>query len=153
MVIDTSAILAILQDGPERPRFNLAIEAASSRMMSVATWVETSIVIEVRYGAPGLAGLDLFIDRAAVEIVPVDMSSHGRAQAFSRFRKRTGGAQLRRLLPMRRHRAWRAAPHKGEDFQKTTLPLPFSRPEPPVSSGIPVSVSASPKLELKYSGE
>jgi len=37
MVIDTSALLAILLDEPERRAFNEAIEAAESRIMSVAT--------------------------------------------------------------------------------------------------------------------
>jgi ribonuclease VapC len=88
MVIDTSALLAILQDEPERRRFNEAIEAADSRMMSVASWVEISIVIEVRFGAEGLAGLDLFVDRAGIELVPVDMEQATVARrAFSRFGK------------------------------------------------------------------
>jgi len=39
MVIDTSALLAILQDEPERRAFNEAIEAADSRCLSTATWV------------------------------------------------------------------------------------------------------------------
>ena len=34
MVIDTSALLAILQDEPERRAFNEAIEAADTRAMS-----------------------------------------------------------------------------------------------------------------------
>ena len=37
MVIDTSALLAILQDEPERRAFNEAIEAADSRSLSVAS--------------------------------------------------------------------------------------------------------------------
>jgi ribonuclease VapC len=41
MVIDTSALLAILQDEPERRTFNEAIEAAETRLMSTATLVET----------------------------------------------------------------------------------------------------------------
>ena len=45
MVIDTSALLAILQDEPERRSFNEAIEAAESLVMSVANYVEVSIVI------------------------------------------------------------------------------------------------------------
>jgi ribonuclease VapC len=37
MVIDTSALLAILRDEPERRAFNEAIEAAESRSMSAAS--------------------------------------------------------------------------------------------------------------------
>ena len=58
MVIDTSAVLAILQNEPERRRFAEAIEAADTRWMSSATWVESSIVIEARYGSDGLRDFD-----------------------------------------------------------------------------------------------
>ena len=88
MVIDTSALLAILQDEPERRTFNEAIEAAASRAMSVATFVEVSIVIESRYGAEGLRELDLFVDRAGIELVSVDVEQGQVARgAFSRFGK------------------------------------------------------------------
>lgn len=88
MVIDTSALLAVLQDEPERRAFNEAIEAADARAMSTATFVESSIVIEARYGAEGVRDLDLFIERAAIELVPVDAAQARIAcRAFSRFGK------------------------------------------------------------------
>jgi ribonuclease VapC len=88
MVLDTSALLAILQDEPERRAFNEAIEAADARSLSAATFVETSIVIEARYGAEGLRDLDLLIDRARIEVVPVDAEQARIAcRAFSRFGK------------------------------------------------------------------
>jgi uncharacterized protein with PIN domain len=54
MVVDTSALVAILQREPERRALIEAIEAADARLMSVATLVEISIVIEARHGAEGL---------------------------------------------------------------------------------------------------
>ncbi len=88
MVIDTSALLAILQDEPERRAFNQAIEAADSRSISTATFVETSIVIESRYGAEGLRDLDLLIAEASIDLVPVDEEQAQVARtAFSRFGK------------------------------------------------------------------
>ena len=88
MVLDTSALLAILSDEPERPAFNKAIEAADSRLMSAATFVEISIVIESRHGAEGLRDLDHFIGRAAIELVPVDAEqAHVARRALSRFGK------------------------------------------------------------------
>ena len=88
MVLDTSALLAILSDEPERPAFNEAIEAADSRLMSAATFVEISIVIESRHGAEGLRDLDHFIGRAAIELVPVDAEqAHVARRALSRFGK------------------------------------------------------------------
>ena len=95
MVIDTSALLAILQDEPERSGFNEAIEAAESRIMSTATFVEVSIVIESRYGADGLRDLDLFIDRAGIELVALDVEQAKVAgHAFSRFGKGRHAAGL-----------------------------------------------------------
>lgn len=88
MVLDTSAILAILLDEPERRAFNEAIEAAESRALSAATFVEVSMVIEARHGAEGLRDLDLFLERAGVELVAVDPEqAHVARRAFSRFGK------------------------------------------------------------------
>jgi ribonuclease VapC len=80
MVIDTSALVAILQGEPERRAFIEAIEAADVRLMSVATFVEISIVIDARYGAEGLRDLDHFINRAGIELVPVE-ADHGKWRA------------------------------------------------------------------------
>jgi ribonuclease VapC len=86
MVIDTSAVLAILQDEPERRAFNEAIEAAATRLMSVASFVETSIVIEVRLGAEGVRDLDQFLERAGIELcdVTADLARVAR-RAYARF--------------------------------------------------------------------
>ena len=88
MVVDTSALLAILQDEPERRAMNEALEAADSRSMSMATFVETSIVLEARFGATAVRDLDLFIERAGIELVDVDLEQ-GRAarRAFVRYGK------------------------------------------------------------------
>ncbi len=88
MVIDTSALLAILLDEAERRAFNEIIESAASRVVSVATFVEVSIVIEARLGAEGLRDLDLFIDRAGIATEAVDTEQGKIARrAFSRFGK------------------------------------------------------------------
>jgi ribonuclease VapC len=88
MVLDTSALLAILLDEPERRAFNEAIEAAEDRVMSVASLVEVSIVIEARFGAEGVRELDLFVDQAGIALVPVDLEQANVARrAFSRFGK------------------------------------------------------------------
>ena len=88
MVIDTSAFLAILQREPERRAFLEAIEAADTTHMSVANFVETSLVIESRYGGEGLRDLDRFVSRAAIELISVDREQGQLARsAFSRFGK------------------------------------------------------------------
>jgi len=88
MVIDTSALLAVLQDEAERRAFNEAVEAADTVAMSVASLVETSIVIEARHGAEGLRALDRFVERAGIVIAGVDLEQGKVARdAFSRFGK------------------------------------------------------------------
>lgn len=86
MVVDTSALLGILQDEPERRAFNEAIELTESCVISAATFVETSIVIESRYGAEGLRDLDLFIAKAEIDLVAVDAEQAQVARrAFSQY--------------------------------------------------------------------
>ena len=53
MVIDSSAVLAILQNDPERRAFNQAIAVAEQGAMSAATLVELSIVMEARFRPDG----------------------------------------------------------------------------------------------------
>ena len=95
MVIDTSALIAILQDEPERRGFNEAIEAAERRAMSVASFVEASMVVEARYGPDGVRDLDLFITKAGIELVAVDADqAHVARTAFRVYGKRRHPAGL-----------------------------------------------------------
>ncbi len=88
MVIDTSAILAILQDEPERRAFNRLIEAAETCWLSAAAFVETSIVLEARYGPRGLRSFDYYVSKAQIQLAPVDAEQAMIARlAFSRFGK------------------------------------------------------------------
>src|SRR5947208_5478065 len=131
MVIDTSAILAILQREPERRSFVDAIESADSTRMSVASFVESSIVIESRYGAEGLLDLDRFISRASIELIPVDQEQGQLARsAFSRF----GKGRHRAGLNYGDCFSYAAAISlgepllcKGDDFIHTDVPVPEVR--------------------------
>lgn len=88
MVIDPSALLAILQDEPERRAFNEAIEAASDRRLSTASFLELSIVMEARLGAEGIRNLDLFLATAGIELVAFDVDQARIArEALRRFGK------------------------------------------------------------------
>ena len=53
MVIDTSAVLAILFNEPDAEHFESALEADPTRLMSAASLLETAIVVEARLGEPG----------------------------------------------------------------------------------------------------
>jgi len=72
MVIDTSALVAILCDEPEAPLFEEALERDSTRLISAATLLETSIVIEARFGEVGGRELDLLVYKAQIAVEPFD---------------------------------------------------------------------------------
>jgi len=95
MIVDTSAIVAILGDEPERPAFNEAIEQSDACFMSAAIYVEASIVIENSRGYDGLRDFDLLMAVAAIELVPVDAEqAHMARQAFRQYGKRRHAAGL-----------------------------------------------------------
>jgi|SRR5215469_18678672 len=72
MVIDTSAIVAVLLNEANAPWITQMIETGSPRVLSAANLLEASIVIDSRKGEAGGRELDLLIYRADIEIVPVD---------------------------------------------------------------------------------
>jgi ribonuclease VapC len=88
MIIDSSAIIAILNDEPERRVFNEAIERSDACLISTASFVEASIVIDNNRGYDGLRDFDLFIMSAGIELVPVDADqAHIARQAYRQFGK------------------------------------------------------------------
>ena len=64
MVVDTSALVAIMGDEPERHRFNRLIEAATATCVSVASLLETRIVLFARSGDSAVLALDAFMLRS-----------------------------------------------------------------------------------------
>lgn len=72
MIVDTSALLAILQKEPEADAFIRLIDQAGTLSMSVGSFIETSIVIESRYGPDGLRDLDLLTAKAGIELAACD---------------------------------------------------------------------------------
>lgn len=88
MVIDSSAIIAILALEPESARLAQAIEADPNRLISAATIVEAGLVIESRYGAAGGREFDLLVAKAdfSIETVTADHADVAR-EAWRRFGK------------------------------------------------------------------
>ena len=70
MVIDSSAIIAVLLDEANAADIARAIEAGSQRLLSAANLLEASIVIESRKSEAGGRELDLLIYRAASRLLP-----------------------------------------------------------------------------------
>ena len=95
MVLDTSALIAVLLDESDAAVFRLAIEADPVRLLSAATLVETSIVIEARVGEAGGRELDRLLQKADVEVVAVDAEQAELARhAFRKFGKGRHSASL-----------------------------------------------------------
>ena len=85
MVLDTSALVAILTGEPEQTAFIKVIEQADVCLLSAASHVEAALVMEVRHGAAGVHDLDRLLDRAGCQIVAVDAEQASIARsAFQR---------------------------------------------------------------------
>lgn len=95
MVIDTSAIVAILGMEPEAARLAQAIEADPNRLISAATMIEAGMVVESRYGAAGGREFDLLLAKAgfSIEAVTPDHADVAR-EAWRRFGKGRHSANL-----------------------------------------------------------
>jgi ribonuclease VapC len=88
MVLDTSALLAILFDEPERRRFSEAIALAGHCAVSAATFVEVSMILESRHGAAGVRALDRLLSAARVAVLPVDApQAEAAREAFRQYGK------------------------------------------------------------------
>lgn len=88
MVIDTSALIAILLQEQDAVRLAEAIEAGSPLLLSAASLFEASMVIESRKGEADGRELDLLIYRSGIEVVAVDQDQAETArQAWRRFGK------------------------------------------------------------------
>jgi ribonuclease VapC len=86
MVLDTSALLALLLDEPEAEDFRAAVEDDTTRLVSAATLLETALVIEARKGEPGGRELDSLIHKAEIVVVAVDAEQVSEARrAYRRF--------------------------------------------------------------------
>jgi ribonuclease VapC len=133
MVVDTSAVLAILQLEPEAERFAHALEQAAERLISSVSVLEAGIISVSRRGQAGVRGLDSFIAIAELKVVPFDAEQAGVARdAFSRYGKGRHAASLNfgdcaayalaatRALPLL---------YKGEDFSKTDVSSASAGPD------------------------
>ena len=125
MVVDTSALVAILLQEDDAPRFTAALAAADAPVISAATFAEAGIVIGLRRGLEGERDLDRLLSKAGIEVVPVDAEQAELARgAYRRFGKGLHPAGLNfgdcfayalasaRALPLL---------FKGDDFRQTDI--------------------------------
>lgn len=127
MILDTSAILAILFDEPERETFLDLILATPAVGVGAPTLAETSIVLAARLGGASTSVIDGLVDRAALVVVPFD-DPHRRSasDAWLRFGRgrHSAGLNLGDCFAYATARiAGRPLLCKGDDFRQTDLPL------------------------------
>lgn len=95
MIVDSSAVLAVLYREQDAARYEAAIASAACCRMSAANVLETSIVLEARGGATAGHELDTFLKDAAIELTPVTAEYLDSARhAWRRFGKGNHPAAL-----------------------------------------------------------
>jgi len=128
MVIDTSALVAILREEAEMTRFVEAISAATVRLCSTATVLETSLVLVSSTGtAASFQDVDDLLAHFRVEIMPVTREHVTVArEAFLQFGKgrHKGGLNFGDCLVYALTKlTGEPLLFKGDDFNQTDLPL------------------------------
>jgi ribonuclease VapC len=103
IVVDTSALVAILEQEPEAERIALTLATTSERMLSAANLVEVGIVMQARRGNDGARDLDLLLAKLGVDTVAVTANQAAIARkAFRRWSwTKCRQSQFRRLLCLR----------------------------------------------------
>ncbi len=70
IVIDSSALVAILQEEPEHRQFKAIIAAAPRRIASSVTIFETGVVLLTRRGPDGLNDVRELTEALDIEVLP-----------------------------------------------------------------------------------
>ena len=126
MIIDTSALIAILRDEPEADRIAEAIASAIAPAISAATYLETAAVIDSQKDPVASRQFDLLLETAGIVIEPVTAAQAKIArEAYRDFGKGSGHpAQLNfgdcfsyALAADKR----KALLFKGHDFSRTDV--------------------------------
>lgn len=95
MVIDTSVVLAILQQEPEAEQFTSALQAARECLISAVSVLEAGIVVTSRRTASAEFHVDEFFNLTDLTVVPFDAEQARIARlAYARFGKRRHRAGL-----------------------------------------------------------
>jgi ribonuclease VapC len=125
MILDTSALVAVLFGEPEADTYTRLIHNADRCLMSAGSFLELSIVIERQTGPEVARQCDMFFRRAGIIVEPFTVEqAHIARQAFHDFGKGRHAAGLNfgdcfayALTKI----AGEPLLFKGEDFKKTDI--------------------------------
>jgi ribonuclease VapC len=141
MVLDTSAVVAILFDEPGRRGLTEAVEADPVRLLSAASLLECALVVEARRGEPAGRELDLLLHRACVDTISVTADHVEIArQAWRRYGKGHHAAALNfgdYFAYALARASGEALLYVGEDFAHTDVP------------SVDLDLSANPDAEAR----
>ena len=125
MVLDSSALFAILFKEPERDSFATALADAGTRLVSSVNALEAAVVVSARKGPSGVRELDLLFHHAGIEVVSFT-EAHLRLarEAWDRYGKGRHRAGLNLgdccAYALSRH-AGEPLLFKGDDFAQTDV--------------------------------
>ncbi len=95
MIIDTSALIAVLDQEPEAQRIVRTLASAPERILSAANLVEAGILMQARRGDDGARDLDLLLAKLRVDIAAVTADQADIARkAFRRYGRGRHAANL-----------------------------------------------------------
>jgi ribonuclease VapC len=134
MVIDSSALVAIVFNEPEAEQFRIAVSEATVCFVSAASVLETSMVVEGRRGEKAGRDLDAALRDGDIEVVPVTFEqinvARGAFRRYGRGRHKAGlnfGDCFSYALAKV---SGEPLLHKGDDFSLTDLAIVSLPPSP-----------------------
>ncbi|MDR3531468.1 MAG: type II toxin-antitoxin system VapC family toxin [Rhodopila sp.] len=81
MIVDSSALLAMILNEPDEPRVAAAMVDAPALRMSVANWVEAAMVVDSRKNPRAKARFEDLIQELGMELVPVTVEAAYRSRS------------------------------------------------------------------------
>ena len=126
MIVDSSAVMAIFLQEPDSERFLQAIAENELRRMSVANWLEVTMVIGGRDDATAQERFERFVDRMSLELVPVSVEQATAAhEGWRRFGRGNHPARLNYgdcFAYALAKTSGEPLLYKGDDFPQTDIP-------------------------------
>lgn len=134
MVIDSSALVAIVFNEPEAAEFRARVARDGIRLVSAASVLEASMVVEGRRGEQAGRNLDQALFEADIQIIPVTIEQIAAArEAFRKYGRGRHKAGLNfgdcfsyALAKV----SGELLLYKGNDFALTDLAVISPRPSP-----------------------
>jgi ribonuclease VapC len=125
MIVDTSALLAVILNEEDEPRYSAALIDAPVLRMSAANWVEAAIVVDTHKNPAATIRFDDLFDLLQLRVEPVTIEDAYRARtAYSDYGRGHHPARLNYgdcFAYALAKRCGEALLYKGNDFAQTDI--------------------------------